>query len=300
MDRLDSLRTFVAVAEAASFAEGARRRNVSATAASRAIATLEATLGVPLFHRTTRSVRLSDAGAAYLARARTALAELDDAALELRGQGAAPGGVMVVTAPVVFGRLHILPIATALLIDHPALTVRLSLVDRLVRLVDEGVDAAIRIGDLADSALHAIKLGEVRRRLVASPDFLARHAAPLDLAALQRLTLISFPGVSADYDWRFADGAHLRTEPRLIVNSADAAIAAAEQGLGIARVLSYQVTDAVAAGRLLPVLDALAPPPVPIHLVYQPRLRSQPNLRAFIDAARARFAGLPPQTLDWS
>ncbi len=297
MDRLDSLRTFVAVADAASFAEGARRRHVSATAASRAVAALEADLGTELLRRTTRSVRLTDAGSSYLARARAALAELDDAALALKGQSATLGGTLMVTAPVVFGRLHIIPVITRLLIAHRSLDVRLLLVDRVVRLVDEGVDVAVRIGDLADSALHAVKLGDVRRRLVASPDFLARSGKPASVAALHDFCLISFEGIDGKHDWRFGDGSMVRIDPRLIVNSADAAIAAAEQGLGIARVLSYQVADAIAAGRLVPLMDDVAPAPVPVHLVYQPSRRTQPNVRAFIDATRAHVAALPPGVL---
>jgi len=153
MDRLEMLRTFVAVADHASFAEAARRLRVSPTAASRAVAALELSLGTPLLRRTTRSVRLTDEGAAYLERCRAALIELDDAALALQGAGALPGGSLVVTAPVTFGRLHILPIATGLLRDHPRLDVELTLIDRVVRLVDEGIDVAVRIGDLSDSSL---------------------------------------------------------------------------------------------------------------------------------------------------
>lgn len=293
MDRLDVLRMFVAVADSASFAEGARRRHVSATAASRAIARLEGDLGALLFRRTTRSVRLTDAGAAYLARCRVALADLEDAALELRGQNAAPGGTMLMTAPVVFGRLHIVPILTKLLIDQRALSVRLLLVDRVVRLVDEGIDIAVRIGDLADSALHALKLCDVRRRLVASPDYVARSGLPMRVPALHDHCLISFDSIDGGHDWRFGDGSMVRIDPRLTVNSADAAIAAAEQGLGITRVLSYQVADAIAAGRLVPVLDDVAPSPIPVHLVYQPSRTAQPNVRAFIDAAQRYFSGLP-------
>lgn len=297
MDRLDSLRLFVAVADTGSFTEGARRRHVSPTAASRAIAALEAELGTQLFFRTTRSVRLTDSGAGYLARCRAALAELDDAALELKGQGAAPGGAMLVTAPVMFGRLHILPIVTKLLAEHAGLSIRLLLTDRVVRLVDEGIDIAIRIGDLADSALHAFRLGEVKRRLVASPAFAARAGLPASVPALHNYCLISFDGLGTGFDWRFGDGSMVRIEPRLIVNSVDASIAAAEQGLGIVRVLSYQVADAIAAGRLVTVLEEVEPPPVPIHLLYQPSRRTQPNVRAFIDAARARFAALPERAL---
>lgn len=297
MDRLDALRTFVAVADAASFAEGARSRHVSATAASRAIAALEADLGAELLRRTTRSVRLTDVGAAYLARARLALSELEDAALEVKGQGAAPGGTMMITAPVVFGRLHIVPLVSRLLITHRSLTVRLLLVDRITRLVDEGIDVAVRIGDLADSALHAVKLGDVRRRLVASPDYIARSGLPDRVAHLHDFCLISFDAVDHGHEWRFGDRTMVRIEPRLLLNNADAAIAAAEQGLGIVRVLSYQVADAIAAGRLVPILDEVAPEPVPVHLVYQPSRSRLPNVRALIDAARGHFAAMPSGAL---
>lgn len=294
MDRLEMLRTFVAVADQASFAEAARRLRVSPTAASRAVAALEQSLGRPLLRRTTRSVRLTEEGGVYLERCRAALAELDEAALALRGAGASPGGKLVVAAPVAFGRIHILPIATALLAAHPALDVELTLIDRIVRLVDEGVDVAVRIGDLSDSSLHALKVAEVRRVLVASPDYLAAHGAPANVPALHGHALVSFTELDRAHEWRFGPTGKtaIRIEPRLTVNTADAAIAAAVAGAGITRVLSYQAIDAVASGRLVTVLDALAPPPIPVHLVYQANRRTSVNVRAFIDAARARFAGM--------
>ncbi|MEO8374923.1 MAG: LysR family transcriptional regulator [Sphingomonas bacterium] len=294
MDRLEMLRTFVTVADQASFAEAARRMRISPTAASRAIAELEHSLGTALLRRTTRSVRLTEEGAAYLERCRAALADLDDAALALRGDRAIPGGTLVVTAPVTFGRLHILPIATALLRDYPALKVELMLIDRVVRLVDEGIDVAVRIGDLSDSALHALKVAEVRRVLIASPDYLATVNSPVSVAALHEHPLIAFTELDRAHEWRFGPAGKpaIRIEPRLSVNTADAAIAAAVDGLGIARVLSYQAIDAIAAGKLVTLLDSFAPPPLPVHLVYQANRRASVNVRAFIDAARAWFAPL--------
>lgn len=294
MDRLEMLRTFVAVADHASFAEAARRLRVSPTAASRAVAALELSLGTPLLRRTTRSVRLTDEGAAYLERCRAALIELDDAALALQSAGALPGGSLVVTAPVTFGRLHILPIATGLLRDHPRLDVELTLIDRVVRLVDEGIDVAVRIGDLSDSSLHALKVAEVRRVLVASPGYLAAHGAPGNVPALHGHALISFTEIDRALEWRFGTTGKtaIRIEPRLTVNTADAAIAAATDGVGIARVLSYQALAAIASGQLVTVLDGAAPPPAPVHLVYQANRRASVNVRAFIDAARAHFSGL--------
>ena len=289
MDRLEMLRTFVAIADRGSFAEAARRMRISPTAASRAVAALEQSLGAALLRRTTRSVRLTENGAAYLERCRLALADLDDAALALRGDGATPGGTLVITAPVTFGRLHILPIVTGLLRAHPALRVELTLIDRVVRLVDEGIDVAVRIGDLSDSSLYALKVAEVRRIVVASPAYIRAHGTPANVAALHDHPLIAFTELDRGQEWRFGGKQAIRIEPRLTANTADAAIAAAIDGAGIARVLSYQAMEALAAGSLVSLLDDFAPPPVPVHLVYQANRRASVNVRAFIEAARARF-----------
>ena len=293
MGRLEMLRTFVAVADHMSFAEAARRLRMSPTAASRAVAALEQSLGTALLSRTTRSVRLTDEGATYLERCRAALGDLDDAALALRGDGATPGGRLVITAPIAFGRLHILPIVIGLLGAHPKLDVELTLIDRVVRLVDEGIDVAVRIGDLSDSSLHALKVAEVRRVLVASPGYLAAHGAPKNVPALHGHALISFTELDRAHEWRFGPAGKpaIRIDPRLTLNTADAAIAAAVDGAGIARVLSYQAIDAIAAGRLMTLLDGFAPPTVPVHLVYQANRRASVNVRSFIDSARAHFAG---------
>ena len=294
MDRLDMLRTFVAVADRGSFAEAARRMRISPTAASRAVATLEESLGAVLLRRTTRSVRLTEEGAAYLQHCRAALGELDDAALALLGDTATPSGTLVLTAPVTFGQLHILPIVTTLLRANPGLKVELTLTDRVVRLVDEGVDVAVRIGDLSDSGLHALKVAEVRRVLVASPAYLALHGSPANVPALHDHALLSFTEIDRAQEWRFEPSGKIaiRIAPRLMVNTADAAVRGAINGLGIVRLLSYQTLDAVAAGTLVTVFDNLAPPPIPVHLVYQASRRASVNVRALIDCARAYFSGL--------
>ena len=172
MDRLDILRTFVAVAERASFAKAARSLRISPTAATRAIAALEKELGVAVFRRTTRSVGLTEEGAAFLERCRPALVELEEATRTARGESSEPRGTLVMTAPVVFGRMYIRPLATRLLRLHPKLNVQLILTDRICRLVDEGIDLALRIADLSDSSLRAVRVGQVRRLLVASPAYL--------------------------------------------------------------------------------------------------------------------------------
>ncbi len=294
MDRLGRLRLFVAVADQASFAEAARTLGLSPTAASRAVAGLEAELGVALLRRTTRSVALTPEGGAYLERARRALDELDEAARSLQGGQAEPKGVLIVTAPVVFGRLHILPIVTRLLAAHPGLDARLTLTDRLARLVEEGIDVAVRIAELADSALHAIRVAEVRRALVASPAYLAKRGTPRGPEDLAGHDLVASDTFAAAGAWRF--GADMkrsvRVEPRLVTNSVDAAIEAAIAGVGIARVLNYQTDGHVAAGRLAYVMPDFDPPPTPVHLVTQANRLRSPNVRAFLDEARRRLRRL--------
>jgi DNA-binding transcriptional LysR family regulator len=193
-----------------------------------------------------------------------------------------------------------LPVVARLLHDHPALSIRLTLSDRIVRLVDEGIDVAVRIGDLSDSALHALKVAEVRRILIASPAYLAARGMPANVPILHDHDLISFAGEDAENEWRFGPAGKpaIRISPRLAVNSADAAIAAAAAGLGIARVLSYQAIEAIAAGDLVQVLGAAAPPPVPVHLVYQAGRGATVNVRAFIEGARQHFARLGPLTAE--
>lgn len=293
MDRLDMLRTFVAIVDYGSFAEAARRMQISPTAASRAVTSLEQSLGTVLLRRTTRSVRITDEGAIYLERCRSALADLDEAALAVRGVNAHPGGTLVITAPVMFGRLHILPVVTALLQSYPGLNVLLTLTDRVVRLVDEGIDVAVRVGDLSDSSLHALKVAEVRRILVASPSYLEAHGVPRAITDLHDHTLIAFTELDHSMEWRFGTGGKsaIRIEPRLTVSTADAAIAAAMDGVGIARMLTYQVAGHIASGQLVTLLDDLAPAAIPVHLVYQANRRGSINVRTFIETARARFAG---------
>jgi DNA-binding transcriptional LysR family regulator len=289
MDRLDSLRAFLAVADRLSFTAAARDLRISPTAASRAVAALERELGVALFRRTTRAVALTPEGAAYRERCRYALAELDDAARSLRGEDAEPRGALVVTAPVVFGRMHVLPIVSDLLRCHPGLNVRLMLTDRVARVVDEGVDVAVRIADLSDSALHAVRVAETRRVLVASPAYLAAHGTPSRVAELHTHALLAFDNFAPNGEWRFGGRAAIRFEPRLLTNSIESAIDAAVAGLGITRALCYQVSGPVAEGRLTTLLPDEEPPPVPITLLFQANRQRSPNVRAFIDLAGQRL-----------
>jgi DNA-binding transcriptional LysR family regulator len=296
MDRLDAMRLFVGVAEQASFSAAARRFRVSAAAASRAVALIEDDLGVSLFHRTTRTVRLTERGAIYLDHCKRIVGDIEDAASLARGANAEPRGLLTVAAPIMFGRLHVLPVIEALLAEHPKLAVRLTLSDRNVHLADEGVDVAVRIGDLADSALVAVKVGEVRRVLVASPKYLAAQGEPKVPADLRRHSIISFEGVGVGDEWRFGSAGRptaVQVVPRLSVNSADAAIVAASNGLGITRTLSYQVVDAVRARKLKLVLANFAPAAMPVSLVYPTRRIASANVTAFLSAARAHFRSAP-------
>jgi DNA-binding transcriptional LysR family regulator len=291
MDRFAELSTFVTIADEGSFAAAARRLRISPQAATRAIAALEDRLGTQLLHRTTRAVRLTDEGSAYLGRARTVLAEMNDADQMLAGAQSRPQGTLNVTASVMLGRMHVLPIVGALLKAHPELSVRLLLIDRIVQLAEEGIDVAVRIDHLEDSALRAVPVGEVRRVFVASPAYLKARGVPYEPADLRAHDVIAFTGLGSGDELRFGPRGKtgVKVRPRLIVNSGDASIAAAEAGLGIARALSYQVSKAVKAGRLKTVLDAHAPPAIPISLVFQAARAASPNVRAFIDAAKAHF-----------
>ena len=291
MDRLDEMRTFAMVAERGGFADAARHLRLAPSGVTRAVAALEARLGVVLLARTTRSVLLTEAGATYLESCKRILADIADADRLVIGETAAPRGTLMVAAPLLFGRLHVLPVISQLLRAHPRLSVRLLLSDRSAHLVDEGIDVAVRIGELPDSALRAVRISEVRRVLVASPAYLAAYGSPAAPGDLAHHQVIAFAGLEATDDWQFGGATRLsvRVAPRLVVNSADAAIAAAEAGLGITRVFSYQVAVPIAENRLSALLDRFAPAAVPVQVVYPAHRAGSANLVAFMAAMRARF-----------
>jgi DNA-binding transcriptional LysR family regulator len=295
MDRLLTLEMFVAVAGEGGFAAAARKLGSSPPAVTRGIAALEARLGTSLFHRSTRAVALTDAGTAFLGQARRILAELAGAERELRGAVAEPRGQLHLTAPVMFGRLHVLPVVGDLMAQHRDLMVRMMLIDRNVRIVEEGIDVAVRIGPLADSTLKAVRIGAVRQMLVASPAYLARRGAPATVADLAGHDLIGTMGPRWTSEWQFTSGRwRLDAPPRLVVNTVDGVLAAAEAGLGIANLLSYQLAEAVDAGRLISLLADEQPPALPVHLLFEPSRAALPAVRLFVDAMRARLrmAGL--------
>src|SRR5271165_719991 len=294
MDRLDAMRIFVAVAKLGSFAEAARQLRLSPSVVTRSIARLEEQLGLTVLSRTTRSLRLTERGEIYLESCQQILEDIDGAERRVRGENAEPRGDLKVAAPILFGRLHVLPVVNRVLSEHHALSIRLTLSDRNVHLVDEGVDVAVRIGELADSSLIAIKLGAVSRVLVASPAYLKERGVPSSPTKLAAHDTIAFESLDATNEWRFRAGEKtVRVEPRLAVNSADAAIAAAEAGIGITRALSYQIKAAVLAGRLVPILQAFAPPQSPVSAVYPARRIASANVAAFVKAARDHFRANP-------
>lgn len=290
MDRFETLVAFVAVADQRGFAAAARALGTSPPAITRAVAALERHLGVTLFHRSTRAVSLTDEGAAFLDRARRILADLREAEHIMMGGRSTPRGQLYVTAPVMFGRLHVLPAIGALLDKHAGLSARMMLLDRNVRIVEEGIDVAVRIGALTDSALRVLTIGSVRQTIVASPAYLARHGVPSIPIDLEDHRCIVDSGVRVGGAWPFGPKGEMTVDvaPRLTVNTIDATIAAAEAGLGIANVLSYQSADAIAAGRLVRLLAEHAPPPIPVSLLYDAGRAAMPAVRAFIDAMRER------------
>lgn len=295
---------FAAIADAGSLSAAGRRLEVPLATVSRKLADLESHLGTRLLTRSTRRLELTDAGRDYLEACRLILEQVDEAERTASGAYATVRGRLVVAAPVVFGRMHIVPVIATFLERHPEVEVQLRLGDRNVNLIEEHIDMALRIGDLPDSGLVATSVGEVRRVVCASPDYLARFGVPGSLDALAAHRCVTFDGLDAASAWLFtsADGARRQVpvRSRLTVSTADAAIEAATLGLGLTRVLSYQVADPLRGGRLVRVLAADEPPPVPVNLIYPGQGRLPMKTRAFIDLAatqlRERLQGLSKVT----
>ena len=292
MDRLQQMQVFVAVAEEAGFAAAARRLNQSAPAVTRAVAGLEEHLGIKLLSRTTRLVRTTEAGQRYLEDARRILAEVEAAEEAVAGVNAEPRGLLSVTAPVMFGRRYVMPGIVEYLRRYPDAQVDAVFLDRTVNLLEEGLDVGVRIGELPDSSMRALRVGSVRRVLVAAPAYLESRGTPDSPHALGLHTLIASSAGDWGAGWRFRfdDGEHtLRVRPRLTVTSNDAAIEAALAGLGIARLLSYQAATEFSEGLLVPVLRAFEPPPLPIHIIHRSGPSSPGKVRAFIDLLAERL-----------
>lgn len=293
MDRLREMEVFVAVVEAGSFVGAAAHLHISPPAVTRTVASLEARLGIRLLIRTTRALRLTEAGEGFVANARRLLAEIDAAEQEAVGETGTPTGHLSLTASSTFGRSVLAPVITDFLAAHPGVSVSARFLDRVVDLIEEDVDIAVRIAELPDSSLVARRVGEVRRMLVASPDYLSEHGVPGEPAELRDHAVIAFTGLMPNREWRYRMKGRTRTvalEPRLEVNDALSALAAAEAGKGVCPALSYMVADALAAGRLVPVLPDVSPAPVPVQLVHQQGRLVPPKVRAFMDFAAPRLS----------
>lgn len=292
MDRLYLMTVFVAVAEEESFAGAARRLGMSPPAVTRAIASLEDRLGVKLLNRTTRYVRATDAGERYLDDARRVIAAADEADEAAVGINAEPRGHMTITAPVLFGRMYIMPGIVDYLRAYPDTTVSALFLDRVVNMLEEGVDVGIRIGELSDSSYRALRVGHVRRVICASPAYLKKNGIPQTPQDLKQHEVIVASSLSQSVEWRFVDQGEpvaVRIKPRLTVSSNDGAIEAAVQGLGVTRLMSYQVAPLLAAGKLKIVLSEFESPKVPIHIIHREGRHASTKMRAFIDLMAERL-----------
>ena len=281
MDRLEAMSLLVEVAKAGSLSAAGRRLNMPLATVSRKISDLEVHLGSRIFTRTTRRIDLTDAGRGYIAAASRILEDVAEAERTVAGEYSAPKGELVVTAPAVFGRMHVLPVALEFLKSYPDVDLHLILTDSALNLIDEHIDMAVRIGPLPDSDLIAARIGTLRQVACASPEYLVRKGVPRILSDLSAHDGIAFEGLNAPKGWTL--------KPRLTVNSAEAAVTAAMAGLGITRVLSYQMTEARRSGSLDIVMEAFEPQPWPVHLVHVRQGRVPLKVRAFSDWAAPRL-----------
>jgi DNA-binding transcriptional LysR family regulator len=298
MDRLDAMAVLLAITETGSLSAASRRLGTPLATVSRKISDLEAHLRTQLLIRSSRHVSLTDAGRAYVEASKAILEQVDEAERAAAGEYTTPRGDLTMTAPVVFGRLHVLPVVIEFLKIYPEINLRLNLSDRQVNLVEDHIDLALRIGNLQDSNLVATKVGSIRRAAYASPSYLAQRGIPERPEDLDGHECITFEGLNSPRTWTFTDGKKDISVPihsRLSVSTAEAAIDAAVAGLGVTRLLSYQATRAIAAGELQIVLEAFEPAPWPVSLIYVAQGLVPLKLRAFIDFAVPRLRGRIPQ-----
>lgn len=286
LDRLDAMSILLSAVESGSLSKASRKLGLPLATVSRKVAELESHLNAGLLIRSASGLELTPAGRSYVTAARAILEQVSEAERAAAGEYTEPRGDLVVTAPTMFGRLHVLPVVTQFLAAYPDVAIGLALTDRIAHFLDDQIDVALRIGALPDSSLIATRLGSVRRVVCASPDYLAANGVPVTPDDLARHSVISLESVSTATSWSFRSGEAERTaafRARLSVNTNDAAVAAGLAGAGLIRVLSYQVVDFVRLNRMTIVLDAFEPPPPSVHLVYDARNRLPLKLRAFVD-----------------
>jgi DNA-binding transcriptional LysR family regulator len=286
MDKLREMEIFVAVIERCSFTGAADKLGMSAAAVSRAVNSLETRLGTNLLARTTRAVRPTDAGVTYLEACRKVLDAITDAEANIAADQLNPVGTLTISAPVLFGQRYVAPLVNAFALRYPEVSINAVYADRTTRLLEEGVDIAIRVGHLGDSSIFAIPLGFVRRRTYAAPAYLAAHGEPLHPRDLAHHQCVSFTGVSAPLEWVFNEnGARLpiRLQPRMIVDLGTAAVLAAVDGVGIIQLLSYQALPELLDGRLQPILTGFEPESTPVNLLHVERRSASGKIRAFME-----------------
>lgn len=292
MDRFHLMNVLVAVVDAQGFAGAARKLAISPPAVTRAVNELEAHLGLRLLTRTTRTVRMTEAGERYVQDCRRILAEMAEADESVTGQHGAPRGRLAITAPVLFGGKFVTPIVSEYLQRYPEVNASCLFLDRVVNMVDEGVDVAIRIGELPDSSMQAIRVGQVRRVVCASPAYLKAHGIPLAPDDLHRHAIVSASSVTPQPEWRMqhqGEPISVRLQARMTTTTNDSAIAAVVGGFGLTRLLSYQVAEHLIARKLQTVLTAFEPTPLPVHVVHREGRQASHRVRAFLDLAIERL-----------
>jgi DNA-binding transcriptional LysR family regulator len=290
MDRIEAMSTLLAVVRAGSLSAASRELRRPIATVSRHISELEAYLKTRLLNRTTRRVTLTDAGEAYVAACRHILEQVEEAERAASGEYRAPRGELTVTAPMMFGRLHIAPIAIDFIAGYPDIVLHLRLSDRILDLHQEHVDIGVRLGALPDSSMVARQVGAVRQMIAASPDYLARRGTPEKPADLADHDCLDFAGFRRIYAWPLsAEGETAPVRPRLSIDAAEPLVDAAIAGVGIVSLFSYHVAAAVRAGHLVPLLRDFEPPPLPVHLVYLGGGPLPLKVRAFLDLAAPRL-----------
>ena len=296
MDRFTTLQVFVAVGEEQSFAAAARRLSLSPPAVTRAVSALEQTLGIKLLQRTTRIVRLTEAGGRYLLDCKRILSELEDADQAVSGAAAEVRGTLALTASVLFGRLFVAPLLREFLNQNAKVNARALFVDRVVDLIEEGLDVAVRLAHLSDASFTAIRVGAVRNVVCASPAYLKRHGVPRSPEDLKERAALCYSADRSPPVWSFRAGKRtisVRPSARLVVNSQEVAMQGAVAGEGLTRVLSYQAASDVKAGRLRVILSEFEPEPIPIHVIHREGKRAAARVRAFVDFAVAELRANP-------
>jgi DNA-binding transcriptional LysR family regulator len=300
MDRLEAMSLVLAVAEAGSLSAAARQRKVPLATVSRNVSELEAYLRTKLFDRSSRALVPTDAGRTYIAALKRILADIAEAERAASGEYTTPRGELRVSAPVALGRLYLQPVLAEFLATFPEVDVQLSLQDRSVNLAEEHIDAALRVGALADSSLIAVRIGEIGRVMCASPAYLKSHGTPTSPSDLSRHDCISYPPIQSPTTWRFKRDQTEYVVPvrsRLVVSNLESACDAARAGIGVTVALSYHVAEAIRSGELTPLLQDFQPPPRPVSFVYSPNRFMPVKLRAFLDFAvprlKARLSDLP-------